>query len=167
MILAVDVDYRRDGSAVAAGLQLRNWSSDVAERTVIRRIEQALPYRPGSFFERELPCILGLLSDMTMKPGTIVIDGYAWLGPDRRAGLGAHLFKALDHAVPVVGVAKSRFNETPARTEIFRGSSSRPLFVTAVGMDEDVARAQVRSMHGRFRVPTMLSAVDRACRDAL
>lgn len=167
MILAVDVDYRTDGGAVAAGMLLENWSSDVAERTVIRRIAHVLPYRPGFFFERELPCILDLLSDMEATLETIIVDGYVWLGVDRRAGLGARLFKALDHAVPVVGVAKTRFNDTPPRTEIFRGGSSRPLFVTAVGMDEDIARTQVRSMHGRFRVPTMLSAVDRACRDAV
>lgn len=165
MILAVDVDYRADGSAIAAGMWLRHWSSDAAERTVIRRIEQVLPYRTGFFFERELPCILDLLSDMATKPETIVIDGCVWLGPDRCAGLGAHLFEALDQAVPVVGVAKTRFKDTPPSTEIFRGGSSRPLFVTAAGMNEDIARAQVGSMHGRYRVPTMLRAVARACRE--
>lgn len=35
MILAVDVDYRTDGSTVAVGIKLQNWTSNVAEQTVI------------------------------------------------------------------------------------------------------------------------------------
>lgn len=166
MILAVDVDYREDG-AVAAGILFRDWPSDVAQQTFIRRIGQVSPYRPGFFFERELPCIQDLLSDMAAKPETVIVDGYVYLGADRRAGLGAHLFRALDEAIPVVGVAKTRFRDTPPRTDVFRGGSSRPLFVTAAGMDEDVAKDRVRAMHGPFRTPTMLFAVDRACRDAI
>ena len=167
MILAVDVDYRLDGGAIAAGVLFRDWPSDVAQQTLIRRIGQVSPYRPGFFFERELPCILDLLSDMAVKPETVIVDGYVYLGAERRAGLGARLFEALGETVPVVGVAKTRFGDTPRRTEVFRGGSARPLFVTAAGMDEDVARDRVRSMHGPFRTPAMLSAVDRACRDAV
>ena len=98
---------------------------------------------------------------------TVIIDGYVWLGADLRPGLGAHLYAALHDAMPVIGIAKTRFHETPPNTEVFRGLSSRPLFVTAVGIEADAARNAIRSMHGPHRKPTMLSLVDRACREAI
>jgi len=165
-ILAVDVDYRPDGAAIAAGVAFADWRSDRVETTVLRRIDQVAPYRPGYFYQRELPCILALLSDLPIEPQTIVIDGHVWLGASRQAGLGAHLHAALNGAIPVVGVAKTRFRDTPAETEVLRGHSARPLYVTAAGVDEALARMAVRSMAGSGRMPTMLSAVDRACRSA-
>jgi deoxyribonuclease V len=166
MHLAVDVDYRAQGGAVAAGVLFGDWASDIAEGTLVRHIAAVEPYRPGRFFERELPCILALLEDLPGRPETIVIDGYAVLGPDRRDGLGAHLFRALKGAIPVIGVAKTRFRDTPAEAEVRRPGSSRPLYVTSVGVAEAAARSCVRSMHGAHRIPTLLAAVDRACRTA-
>ncbi len=166
VILAIDIDYRQDGSAAAAGVLFDEWTSGSIVQTATRRIPQVLPYRPGKFFERELPCILEILSVLMLTPETIIIDGYVWLGSDRRPGLGAHLFQALAGAVPVVGVAKTRFADTPPECAVFRGSSARPLFVTAAGMDEEVARTLVRSMDGDNRMPAMLRAVDRLCREA-
>jgi deoxyribonuclease V len=164
MLLAVDVDYRADGSAVAAGVLFADWASGVIEDTLIRRVPSAQPYRPGHFFERELPCILAVLDDLPGRPEAILIDGHVVLGGARRDGLGAHLFKALNGAIPVIGVAKSRFRDTPVEAEIRRGNSIRPLYVTSLGISADVARHCVRSMHGEHRIPTVLGAVDRACR---
>ena len=61
MLLAVDVDYRPDGSAVASGILFADWRSGTVEATFIRRIAAVQPYHPGRFFERELPCILAVL----------------------------------------------------------------------------------------------------------
>lgn len=166
MILAIDVDYRPDGAAITAGVAFADWRSDRVEATVLRRIDKVASYRPGYFYERELPCIMSLLSELPFEPQTIVIDGYVWLGAARQAGLGAHLHAALNKAIPVVGVAKTRFRDTPPETEVLRGHSARPLYVTAVGMDEVLAKMAVRSMAATDRMPTMLSAVDRACRTA-
>jgi deoxyribonuclease V len=47
-----------------------------------------------------------------------------------------------------------------------RGDSSRPLYVTALGVDVETAAEDVRRMHGRFRLPTMLKRADRLCRDS-
>jgi deoxyribonuclease V len=166
MHVAVDVDYRQDGSALAAGVLFADWASPVIEDTVIRRIAAARPYRPGRFFERELPCIMAVLDDLPGLPETILIDGYVVLGSARRDGLGAHLFKALNGEIPVIGIAKTRFADAPAEAEVRRGNSARPLFVTSVGISADVARQRVASMHGAHRIPTMLAAADRACRMA-
>lgn len=166
MHLAVDVNYRDDGSAAAAGIVFAGWASGTIEDTVVRRIASVQPYRPGRFFERELPCLLAVLGDAPAQLDTIVIDGYAVLGRERRDGLGAHLFRALNGAIPVIGVAKNRFADTPAESEILRGTSSRPLYVTSIGIGEEAARACIRSMHGPHRIPTLLAAADRACRAA-
>jgi deoxyribonuclease V len=167
MILAVDVHYPGDGTAIAAGVMFKDWHSDTVEQVVTHHVEQVAPYRPGFFFERELPCILALMSKLDAGPEAVIIDGYVWLGTDHRLGLGAHLHVALQGALPVIGVAKTRFHETPPGAEVIRGLSARPLFVTAVGIDAETAKISVRSMHGQFRMPTMLSEVDRACRLAI
>jgi deoxyribonuclease V len=167
MILAVDVHYAGNDTATAAGVMFKEWHSDTTEQVVTHQVEQVAPYRPGFFFERELPGILALMSKLDGWPETIIIDGYVWLGTDHRPGLGAHLHAALRSAIPVIGIAKTRFHGTPPGTEVLRGLSARPLFVTAAGIDAETAKSLVRSMHGQFRMPTMLSEVDRACRLAI
>ncbi len=162
MILAVDVDYREDGSALAAGVLFAGWRASEADRIVLRRIETVQPYRPGHFFERELPCIEAVLADVG-PPEIIVVDGYVWLGTEGRPGLGARLHEAV--GIPVIGVAKTAFAGVPADAEILRGTSSKPLYVTAAGIEADRAKAFIRSMHGPHRIPTMLTLADRACRE--
>ncbi|TDR87958.1 endonuclease V [Enterovirga rhinocerotis] len=161
MILAVDVDYGTAGGAVAAGLLFDDWGAARADRVIIRTLDEVGEYRPGRFFERELPCILAVLEDAE-APELIIVDGYAWLGAERKPGLGARLHGLV--GLPVIGVAKTPFAGTPADAAVLRGRSSKPLFVTAAGMDETLARARVAAMHGPHRVPTLLRAVDRACR---
>ena len=81
-------------------------------------------------------------------------------------GLGAYLFDELGGSIPVVGVAKQPFRGLVA-IEVLRGTSSKPLYVTAAGMGEDKAAGLVRSMAGPFRVPTMLRAADVLSRGAV
>jgi len=61
-------------------------------------------------------------------------------------------------------VAKSRFAGTPVETEVLRGKSKRPLYVTSPGITLETAKGLIRNMHCRDRLPTLLTAVDRACR---
>ena len=165
-ILATDVHYGAD-TALAGGILFDDWRSDVELSRHTHRQTGIAPYRPGAFYERELPPLLALIQALPVPPGTVIIDGYVTLGAKARDGLGAHLYRALGGSTPVIGVAKSRFDGTPARAEILRGTSATPLFVTSRGMDPARARAFVRSMHGAHRLPTLLTAVDRLCRDAL
>jgi len=166
VILAVDTHYGDDVSATA-GVWFADWGDGSAQReeTMIRRGVEA--YRPGEFFRRELPPILELLAAEREQPRQIVIDGYVWLDAANTPGLGAHLFEALQRRVAVVGVAKTAFKGSPHARAVLRGSSASPLYVTAAGMDLDQAAANVRGMHGEYRVPTLLRQVDRLCRDCL
>ena len=125
------------------------------------------PYEPGAFYKRELPCLLALLQDIEPALSAIVIDGYVELGPDGTPGLGWHLHRAIGGSPPVVAIAKSEYAGTPDRCRLLRGTSKRPLFVTAIGMPLDRARALVAGMHGGSRIPTVLQLADRACRESL
>ncbi|WP_245872852.1 hypothetical protein [Deinococcus planocerae] len=86
------------------------------------------------------------------------------MGSEQRPGLGWHLWEALAGRVPVIGVAKSRFHGTPGETEVFRGTSRSPLFVTSVGLPLEEAKGDIRGMAGAHRIPTLLKEVDRLSR---
>ncbi|HEX3311149.1 MAG TPA: hypothetical protein VHS32_33275, partial [Streptosporangiaceae bacterium] len=114
----------------------------VAERTEL--VPDVAPYRPGQFYLRELPpmrAVLDGLSEMAL----LVVDGYADLDPAGKPGLGAHA--CAEFAVPVL-----------------RGTSRRPLYVTATGMPRTEAADIVRHMAGGHRIPDALRRVDSLAR---
>jgi deoxyribonuclease V len=90
-----------------------------------------------------------------------VIDGYVSLGTG--PGLGQHLFEALGGEIAIIGVAKSKFAGSSG-TEILRGRSRRPLYITSVGIERRAACERIRSMHGPHRIPTLLKQVDQVAR---
>lgn len=164
MILAVDVHYRGSGADVA-GLLFRDWSDARALTQHQKHIPEVVAYEPGAFYKRELPCLLALIDALPALPGCVVIDGYVHLGADRRPGLGWHLWEALQHQVAVIGVAKTAFHETSDEARLWRGiSATRPLYVSSVGISLAEARAAIAGMHGPYRLPTLLKAVDGLCR---
>lgn len=165
MILAVDVDYRTD-KAVAAGVAFADWEDSTPTHTFTTETNQVAAYQSGEFYKRELPIILFLLQQLSQLPKTIVIDGYVYLDQNRKGGLGHYLYQALGEKVAIIGVAKSHFKDVPLETEVFRNDSQRPLYVTAIGIDETEARGYIQKMHGEYRLPTLLKAVDRLCRDS-
>jgi deoxyribonuclease V len=162
LLACVDVDYREPG-AVAAAILFLDWSTGDALAEHVVRVDEVAPYRPGAFYERELPCILAVLARSRWPIGTVVVDGHVWLG-EGVPGLGAHLYEALGRQTPVVGVAKSLYVGAPA-VEMLRGDSHRPLYVTSVGVERAIAAENIRRMHGVHRLPTLLKRVDRLCRE--
>ncbi len=162
MIACVDVAYE-NAAACAAGITFRDWAdaSPLEERVI--PVQGVQPYQPGQFFRRELPCLLAVLRSLPSVE-LVIVDGYVWLGGTDKPGLGAHLHQALGGRAAVVGVAKSRFKGTGTAGEVFRGRSRRPLFITAVGLSQECAAQHVRSMHGPYRIPTLLKRVDDLCR---
>ena len=166
MILAVDVQYG-ENRAVVAGVEFAQWGADAADRELVSFVDGVAQYEPGQFYRRELPCILRLMDEHELRPEFLVIDGLVYLDGFSRAGLGRHLFDALDGRVPVIGVAKKRFAGLGAQYELYRGSSGRPLFVTAAGIDVGLAKGFIGEMHGRYRLPTLLKRADQLCRAAM
>lgn len=164
MLIAVDVQYA-ELAVVTAAVGFIDWSDSTATLECVFRSElTAEPYEPGAFYKRELPFLLAAVALVERRHPVevVVIDGHVWL-QEGRPGLGARLHEALGARKVVIGVAKAAFTEGSA-VPVFRADSSRPLLVTAAGIDACRAADLVRSMHGPHRVPTLLKRADQLAR---
>ena len=165
MLACVDVDYRGDeGPAVASCVVYEDWDSSESHEERVVVIPLVAPYSPGQFYQRELPCILQVLDKVHTPLDAILVDGHVWLDDEGTPGLGAHLYWALEEQIPVIGIAKNPFGDFHGQRRVLRGQSHKPLFVTAVGIDVDVAAESVRRMHGAHRMPSLLTRADQLCR---
>lgn len=164
MIAAADV-YYFNNSAVAAAILFDDWRSDQAAIEIRQNVTNVGPYTPGFFYKRELPCLLKVLEQVKNGFEIIIIDGYVWLDSRKRPGLGAYLYQFLGEKIPVIGVAKTKFKEASHAVPVLRGRSRRALYVTAAGIKVAVAAKHIESMHGRYRIPTLLKKVDVLCRN--
>ena len=160
-LVIVDVDYR-ESEAIAAAVVASSWDAATAIESRTTRMTAVEPYKPGAFYIRELPCIMAVLALVKAKYRAIVIDGYVELDEHGRSGLGAYLY--MQKNLPILGVAKTAFHGSSFAVPVLRGTSQKPLFVTARGIDKDHAAALVRRMHGNFRLPTLIKEVDTLAR---
>jgi deoxyribonuclease V len=162
--VAVDVHYLGSGGARAAAVVAADarFCGVVAERTEV--LGEALPYRPGEFYLRELPPIRAVLSGLSGLD-LLVVDGYADLDPGGRPGLGAHAHA--EFGIPVIGVAKFAFRTATHAVPVLRGTSVRPLFVTAAGMPRDEAAELVRRIAGQHRLPDAMRRADKLARTGM
>lgn len=169
-IACIDVGYTESESnpttAIAACVVVNDWSDSntIAEHVV--RISDVRDYEPGQFYRRELPCIEAVLAALTTTPNIIVVDGYVWLDDQNYPGLGKYLYDALNQTIPVIGVAKNPFKQSLHAHELYRGGSTRPLYITSVGIPVPLAANNIAAMHGLHRFPTILKQVDRLSRGA-
>jgi deoxyribonuclease V len=161
LFVAVDVHYLAEDRLRAAMVAARDrrFSVIVSSRTAI--VPAGAPYRPGEFYLRELPPLRAVIP-AAGELALVVVDGYVDLDPSGRPGLGAHVFA--EFGVPVIGVAKTAFRTATHAAKVFRGQSSRPLYVTAAGMTVAGAAHLVGDMAGQFRVPDALKRADRLAR---
>ena len=132
------------------------FSRVLAEHTVM--VAEVAAYRPGEFYRRELPPLRAVPAAIDGL-GLLVIDGYADLDPAGQPGLGVSAHRVF--AVPVTGVATSAFCTATPAVPVLRGTSARPLYVTAAGMPRADAAQLVRRMTGRFRLPDALRRAGR------
>ena len=124
------------------------------------------PYQSGQFYKRELPCLLALLEKIEMPLSYIIVDGFVHLDANKKAGLGKYLYHALEEKIAVIGVAKNTYKNATNNIEIYRGQSKKPLYITAEGLQLEVAKEYIHAMAGDFRIPTLLKRVDQLCRQA-
>jgi deoxyinosine 3'endonuclease (endonuclease V) len=163
MKIALDVKYHPNGWATTGAVVFEDWQSTSIVADYVKHRSSVEPYIPGQFYKRELPC----LEDILIEPmkqydiDTFIIDGYVNLTTGD--GLGKHLYNMLldkGHTnFSVVGVAKSSF-KLASGTEVLRGGSVRPLYVTSEGISEQEAAQYVQQMSGPYRIPTMLKYAD-------
>ena len=162
--MAVDVHYPRSGGARAAAVLAADatFGQVLTERTAF--VPEVPPYQPGEFYLRELPPLRAVLKRLE-RLSLLVVDGYVDLDPGGRPGLGAYAHEAF--GVPVIGVAKTAFRGATHAVPVLRGTSVRPVLVTAAGMPRSDAAELVHRMAGRFRIPDALRRADQLARRAV
>lgn len=161
MVLALDVHYKDDGSAKSVGI-LFNWNDIQPKEILIEYINETDEYIPGEFYKRELPCLLKIIEKVNINDlEAIVIDGYVYIDNEKGFGLGGYLWKALNKQIPVIGVAKNFYHgNTEIIHQIYRGKSKKPLYISSVGFELNVASDFIMRMPGEFRIPDLLKQLD-------
>ncbi|NRF67792.1 endonuclease V [Aquincola sp. S2] len=163
MKLAVGVHDHGDG-AWAAAVAFDEWDALEPVRTYLSRIATVEKPARGELDLRALPCLLQLLREHALEPDVIVIDGAVHLDAADTPGLGRRLYDALGGRTTIIGVSTKSMPGLPAQFEVFREEEARPVIVTCVGLDLGAAKARIRAMHGKRRVPTLLKLVARMAR---
>ncbi len=160
MLLALDVHYR-ENTTKAVGV-LFNWEDTEPTEIVTVFIDDVAEYVPGEFYKRELPCLLKVIENIDLtKLEAIIIDGYVYIDNDKNYGLGGVLWETLNKQVPIIGVAKTSFLKNKETViDVFRGESIKPLFVSAIGFDLNLAALKIKQMHGSYRMPHILKQLD-------
>jgi deoxyribonuclease V len=160
-VLALDVAYS-SSKAYSVGVVFSNFGVDEI-LWYTSEVELLQEYVPGEFYKRELPSLLKVIEQVQLSEiDFIIIDGYVFLDDFDKKGLGAHLFETIEEKVPIIGVAKSKFyNNTKNVLEVFRGKSTRPLYVTSIGMDIELAASFITNLSGEFRIPDILKKLDQ------
>lgn len=162
LIVAVHFD---GGQANAAAAAFDAWDAAEATKTYVSRIADVEKVVRGELDLRELPCVMQLLREHSLEPELILLDGFVHLDADETPGLGLRLYQALGGKVPIVGVSKKGLPGLPVQFEVMREEETQPLCVTCAGIDIGAAKARLRAMHGRKRVPTLMKLVARLAKN--
>jgi deoxyribonuclease V len=163
MKLAIDV-HHHSGGATAAAVAFEAWDAFEPLRSFSSRIAHVEPVARGGLLDlRDLPCMLQLLREHAglQAPELILIHGAVHLDAQETPGLGQHLFHALGGRVAIIGISKTALPGLPAQFELQREEETRPLIISCAGIDLGAAKARVRGMHGKRRVPTLMKLVTR------
>ena len=151
--------------ANAAAAAFDAWDAAEATKTYVSRIAHVETPVRGELDLRELPCVMQLLREHSLEPELILIDGFVHLDAVETPGLGQYLYHALGGRVPIVGVSKRSLPGLAQQFEVMREEETQPLLVTSAGIDIGAAKARLRAMHGRKRLPTLVKLVARLAKD--
>ena len=165
MVVTIDADYREAlDKGHVAGIVSETPFDPLPLRTVTDIIGHIEAYQPGQFYRRELQCVDAVMKQLDGgQIEMILVDGYADFGTER-AALGSYVYDK--YHLPVIGIAKNPFRGCVLKdTEVFRGDSRRPLFVTCRGIAPEDAKEIVRKMAGRYRIPDLVKLADKAARN--
>lgn len=160
MKLVMDVHIQGDTALVAA-VAFDDWAAFEGTKTYTLRVDRVEKPVKGELDLRELPWLLQLLQTNSLQPEAIVFDGFVHLDAQETPGLGRHLHDTLGGRTGVIGVSKTGFKDTPEQFEIYREEETGPLIVTCAGIDLGAAKARIRMMHGKKRVPTLMKLAAR------
>jgi deoxyribonuclease V len=162
MKLVMDVQIQGDTALVAA-VAFDDWTAFEGTKNYSLKIDHVEKPAKGELDLRELPWLLQLINANGLQPEVIVFDGFVHLDAQETPGLGRRLHDTLGGRTAVIGVSKSLFkgSDTPEQFCVFREDETPPLIVTCAGIDLGAAKARIRTMHGRKRVPTLMKLAAR------
>jgi deoxyribonuclease V len=168
MKLVMDAQIEGDAARVGA-VAFDDWAAIEGTKNLALRIEHVAKPVKGELDLRALPWLVQLLDANRLQPEVIVLDGFVHLDAQDTPGLGRRLQDALAGRSAVIGVSKSVFkgSDTPDQFCVFREDETPPLVVTCAGIDLGAAKARVRMMHGRKRVPTLLKLAARIAKGSV
>lgn len=170
MIVAFDTYYYEGYSYTVAGVFHDFTAKEVDYFVTSRRECIDSEYIPGELYKRELPSIMQCLNQINIDDVTlIIVDGFVWLSDEagnKIPGLGKRLHDAIankyQQSITIVGIAKNAY-KYPVKpcTEVRRGGSQRPLYITCTEDSLlDKYSIQIRMMHGEYRMPDVIKSVD-------
>lgn len=161
MKFTLAVHHEPTGSTAAA-CAFEEWSAAEPEKVYVTRLDPLPVPARGTPDERDAQAVTALVNQHHLVPELVVMDGLVHLDVSETPGPLARVHAALGGGVPVVGVSRAAFKAGPAPShEVEREDEAPPVLVTAAGLDLGAAKARVRAMHGRKRVPTLLKRVAR------
>jgi deoxyribonuclease V len=168
MKLVMDVHLLADTARVAA-VAFEDWGAAEGTRNYALSIAHVDKPAKGELDLRALPWLVQLLDANRLQPEAIVLDGFVHLDAQDTPGLGRRLHDTLGGRSAVIGVSKSVFKgtDTPDQFCIFREDETPPLIVTCAGIDLGAAKARIRAMHGRKRVPTLMKLAARIAKGSV
>jgi deoxyribonuclease V len=166
MKLVMDVHILGDTARVAA-VAFDDWAAMEGTKNYSLRIERVEKPVKGELDLRELPWLIQLLDANGLQPELIVMDGFVHLDAQETPGLGRRLHDTLGGRSAVIGVSKSGFKDTPEQFQIFREEETAALVITCAGIDLGAAKARIRTMHGKKRVPTLMKLAARIAKGSV
>ena len=168
MKLVMDVHLQGDTALVAA-VAFDDWAAVEGTKNYSLHIGHVEKPAKGELDLRALPWLVQLLDANGLQPEAIVFDGFVHLDAQETPGLGRRLHDTLGGRTAVIGVSKSLFkgSETPDQFCVFREEETPPLVVTCAGIDLGAAKARVRMLHGRKRMPTLMKLAARIAKGSV
>jgi len=104
LVAGLDAAYARDGSLAAGAAVVWDTARGEPVAAATATLPHPAPYRPGRFFERELPVLLAALGQLPVRPDLLLADAHGTAHPER-LGLACRL--GLAARTPSVGCARS------------------------------------------------------------
>ena len=165
MILIIDGDYNDEKhTAHMAGVLLDNHTDKSIAGFIATNVENISEYESGSFYKRELKGVESLLNKLNLDEiDLIIVDGFAKFNDGEHKSLGEHIYDK--YYKPVIGVAKKWCEFCKIKeTEVYRGKSGNPLYVTVVGGNTLAAKNIISEMYGDNRIPYAIKLADSLAR---
>ncbi|WP_395654556.1 endonuclease V [Flavobacterium sp.] len=160
MLLAFDVHYRENEARIVG--VFFNWEDIEPIRIVIENVNEVKEYIPGEFYKRELPCLIKVIAKVDLSNiEAIIIDSPIYVDNFETFGLGGKLYESLNKKIPIIGLAKNSFySNSMTVKEVLMGMSKKPLYVSTIGIDLNLAVEKVKKMYGNYLIPDILKKLD-------